>query len=130
MANIGDLIVGGVYPVVSGALGKGLELSTKAGELHAITIHNYNATARMVLLLDQTADPTSYSAQAVTPLWALPITGSGTGGPGYITADWTTVPLAFKNGLWVLLSTVLTTPFSATATGTADGFFSAQIDNA
>lgn len=127
MPSVGDIFVGGIAPVVSQKLEQDHQLATKTGSLTSLTVHNYNATARMILLLDQTADPTLYVAQAVLPIWFMPISGLSTT-PGFVDKDWTVAPLQFKNGLWIVLSTVLTTPFSCTTTATNDLAMSGSVN--
>lgn len=129
MPGIGDAIVGGIFPVVSAALEKVHQLAIGTGCVTSLTVHNYNATARTILLLDQTATPIAFSTTAVTPIWAMPVAGLSTT-PGFVDKDWTVAPLQFKNGLWIVLSTVLNNPFSCTTTGTADLFVSATINQA
>lgn len=128
MPNIGDLAVGGIRPIVSVALEAQHQMALGSGVLYNLTVLNYGAAANLVLLLDQTASPAGYSGTAVTPIWAYPIAASAAGGPGLLTVGgaFLTPPIAFRNGLWVMLSSGLTTPFSATS-GTASGYFSALV---
>lgn len=125
-AGIGDLYVGGLTPVVSTALEVSHQLASVGGSITALTIHNYSGSPAMVMLLDQTAAPTNGS---VTPIWAYPIAGTSANGPGALSPDWTFAPLGFVHGLYVVLSTVTTTPFTLTQT-TAVGFFSATVNTA
>lgn len=123
MPTFPELLIGGVAPIVSATLEVSHQLATKSGSISSLTAHNYNASARMVLLIDSATAPT---AGAVTPIWAFPIAALATT-PGTVDEKWNSGTLQFKNGLWVGLSTVLTTPFTLTLAGANDGFFSAVI---
>lgn len=128
MPNIGDLAVGGIRPVVSPALQAALQLAIGSGVVYNLVVLNYAAAASQVLLLDQTASPAGYSGTAVTPIWAFPIAASTAAGPGTLGGGaFLTPPIAFRNGLWVMLSTVITSPFTATAAGATAGYFSALV---
>lgn len=119
---VGDLLYTGVKPVVSTALEGSHRLAVGSGSIYTLTTHNYNATARTILLFDSATLPAN---GGVTPIWAFPIAALSTT-PGTVTVSWSDIPLGFVNGLWVCLSTVLTTPFTLTLAG-VDGFFSAQV---
>lgn len=127
MPGYGDLFVGGIKPIVSAALEVSHRLAVGTGSLTWMTVHNYNATARTVLLLD-TASVTQPANGAVTPIWAYPIAGSTATGPGAFGVDFTNPPIQFVNGLWVIMTTSLTTPFTLTAAGASDGYFSAGVN--
>ncbi len=127
MPSPGDLYVGGIKPVVSSALTSAFQLSAKGpGVLYDLTALNFNATARMVLLLDQVPSPANASGTSVSPIWFYPIAGLATT-PGPVGLGYFVPPIQFVNGLWVILSTVLTTPYTATTSTTADGAFSALV---
>lgn len=125
MPTFPELMIGGIAPVYSTALEAAHQLATKSGSIETLTVLNTNATARFVLLLDQLTSPAGQTTLAVTPIWAFPVNGLSTT-PGTLSVDWTVGTMQFKNGLWVVLSTVLTTPFSLTTAG-ADGYFSALV---
>ena len=67
MPSIGDLIVGGLYPLVSGAtdtplplLSTQLQVATKPGALYQFNVLNFDQTSGyLILLLDQVAAPIS-----------------------------------------------------------------------
>ncbi len=121
MASIGDLIIGGHTPIVSQTFEVSHQLAkTGPGQVYDLTAHNYNASVRMVLLLDQIAAPVN---GAVTPIFAWPIAGSTAGGPGTFSLAYLVPPLRFLNGLWVILSTVMTTPFTLTTAGATDAYY-------
>lgn len=125
-ASIGDLYVNGLTPIVSSALGTTTQVATVGGSITALSVLNFGTTALMVLVVDTTTVP---SPGAVAPIWAQPIAGTSSTGPGAMSADWSFAPLGFNKGLCVLLSTVTTTPFTYTA-ATAVGFFSATVNTA
>jgi len=121
--NVGDLFVGGVRPTLSGALLPAFQIEDECGALYDITILNFSASARLVMLLDQLASPIGAVGQAVNPLWVYPIAGSTAFGPGTLPVGYLIPPLQFLNGLWAVLSTNLTNPYSLTTTATNDGAF-------
>lgn len=123
MPDFPELLIGGVAPVVSTALEANHQLATKSGSISSLTVHNYAGSARLVLLIDSATTPAN---GAVTPIWAFPIAALATT-PGTVDRNWIAGTLQFKNGLWVGLSTVLTTPFTLTLAGATDGFFSAVV---
>ena len=124
MASVGDLYIGGLDAFASPSLENFRQVKV-AGPicLYSLTAHNYNATARMILLIDSATQPVN---GAVTPKWAWPIAASTAAGPGVVSAEWAIPPLKFINGMWVCLSTVLTTPFTLTFPVTNDGYFETQ----
>lgn len=119
MPGVGDALIGGIKPVVTTALTGAFNISAKGpGALTALTVMNFDTGGgRMVLLLDQVASPAAFSATAVTPIWFWFLAAASSTVPTAVAADWTVAPLQFVNGLWVVLSTVLTTPFSCTTAG-------------
>lgn len=127
MPNFGDIQVGGLPNGQSTALETAHQIAIGPGQLWSLTALNFSTSnAGMILLLDQTASPTGYSSTAVTPIYFAPIAvGSATNGPGMLAPAG--IPAVyFTNGLWVLLSSVVTTPFTATAMG-ANGAFIWQV---
>ena len=127
MPNVGDLLIGGSLPIASIALEGAHQLATKTGSISLITVLNYNATPRHVLFLDQLASPAAYSTQAVTPIWFYAVAGLASNLPGFFKIDFANAPIQFKNGLWVVMSSVNTTPFSCT-TVAADMAMSALVN--
>lgn len=127
MPNFGDIQVGGLPLGQSAKLETGHQIAIGPGQLWSLTALNFNTSnAGLILLLDQTADPTGYSSTTVAPIYANVIAvGSATNGPG-VLAPAGIPALYFTNGLWVLLSSVITTPFTATAMG-PNGAFCWQV---
>lgn len=134
MPGYGDIFVGGLPPTTSPALANGLQLAGKTGAITWLTVHNYNAAARMVLLLSalpaNNPNPIVYNGIAVSPIWAYPISGASGGIPGTLPVDWTNPPVQFTGQLWVVLSTVLTTPYTCTTSTSSpgDGYFAAGVN--
>jgi hypothetical protein len=128
VANIGDLFIGGHTPVVSTALEPSHRLlATGPGALYDLTVLNFNASARLVLVIDSNSltAPTTIDGVSNRLIWSFPVAGLSTT-PGPLAAAWEIPPMRFLNGLWVALSTTLTTPFTIVAAGN-DGFFSALV---
>ena len=130
--NFADIYVGGI-PITKSTSTQGLigyfQLSAKGpGQLWSLSVLNYDTSnAKTVMLLDQTASPASYSTTTVAPIFAAPIAvGSATTGPGYFSPGGLP-PIQFINGLWVVLSTVLTSPYSCTTDSGANGAYFAQV---
>ena len=130
MPNLGDLYIGGI-PVTSSPsplIGYFQLSATGPGAIYSLTVLNFDTSnAKMVMLLDQTANPSGYSTTAVQSIFSGPIAaGSSSTGPGYFSPG-QFPPMQFKNGLWVVLSTVLTTAFSCTTDSGANGQYFAQV---
>lgn len=128
MANIGDLYITGIKPVVSTALEANHRLSaTGPGVLYYLNAQNYNLSGRLVLLIDSSSATAPTTATGL--LWAGVLPAAQPAGNNPVTPKdmvWDVPPMQFINGLWVVLSTILTTPFTIAA-ATADGFFSAML---
>jgi hypothetical protein len=135
------MYIGGLPPDVSG-LTPAFQVKTANGQpstLYDLTVHNYNSSPRMLILLDQAATPINYNAQALGPcpvsgpnvngsvinsvMWAFPVAGLTNSIPGTLSLAYLIPPLRFRVGIWAVLSTVMTTPFTCTTTTTNDGFF-------
>ena len=129
MASVGDLLIGGLESSKTTALANAFQIKANGPvSLSTLTVHNYNASARMVLLLDLVLAPsvTVPQAGAYFPVYAFPIAASTTAGPGAFTFQWAPFPLKFVSGCWVVLSTTLTSPFVLTYSGTSDGYIQGQ----
>lgn len=128
MANIGDLYVGGLKPVVSTALEASHQLSaTGPGVLYYLNAQNYNLAGRILLLIDSSS--TTVPTTATGLIWATPLPPSSAAANQFVTRmdnNWNVPPMQFVNGLWAVLTTTLTTPFTVTAASN-DMFISALV---
>lgn len=118
MANIGDLLVGGLLPVTTQALANRLQHSAAPGALSEFTVLNFDTTTGyLILLLDQVATPANGAVIPIDQFFVGPATSTV---PGMLGVSYTPYPMGFKNGLWIVGSTTLTTPYTL-ATGTNSG---------
>lgn len=124
MPGVGDLLVGGINPIPSTQLENSHQLAIGTGSLNWLVALNFAGSARLILLIDSLAAPV---AGPVAPDWFEPIAALATT-PGVLARTWTTAPLQFEAGLWVVMSTTLTTPFTYVVAGATDGAFSAGIN--
>jgi hypothetical protein len=125
LANIGDLYISGIKPVVSTALEASHRLSaTGPGVLYYLNAQNYNATGRLLLLIDSAS--ASVPTTTAGLIWVGVMAGLSTVPVGPINHLVGVPPIQFVNGLWAVLTTSLTTPYTVTAAG-ADMFISALV---
>jgi len=124
VANIGDLYITGIKPVASAALEASHRLSAVGpGVLYDLNVQNYNATGRLLLLIDSSSASAPTTATGL--IYVLPLPGLSTL-PTRADQGWEVPPLQFVNGLWAVLTTSLTTPFTVSAAGN-DMFISALL---
>lgn len=124
--NIGDLYITGIKPVVSNQLEPNHQLSAKGpGVLYNLNVQNYNATGRLLLLIDSASVGAPTGIATGTLLYVLPLPGLSTL-PTRADQVWHIPPIAFVNGLWAVLTTSLTTPYTITAAGN-DMYISALV---
>jgi hypothetical protein len=96
--------------------------------LDNLTVFNFDtATGYMILIFDSTSVPNNASPVVPVPVyWAF--VGVATASvPTFVGIDWTQVALKCKNGITVVGSSILTTPFNLTAATNSKLAFLAQV---
>ena len=128
MAGVEDLVVGGLLGAASGALENRHQILTKGGAVYRIKVINFDTAGILCLLLDQTATP---SNGAVTPVDCFFIGAGSATIPTFVDYVYPAyAPMQMANGLWMVASTVLTTPFSLTQSASGKTFFAALAQSA
>lgn len=127
MPNWLDLQVGGIYPTASGALCNQLQVATGPGQLFYWSIGNASGSAAgLYLLIDYANGTTPPNNGTVSPLdWMY--VASTSSGTTTTSRSYAPVPLYFKNGLWIMASSNLTSPYTLTVQTTTVTCISAMM---
>lgn len=131
MPGYADLFVGGIKPGQSTALENSHRIAVGTGALTTLSVLNFDTTARLILLFDTASATQPTNGAGATPVYFFPIAAGTSNGPAQgLGFDWTIPPLQFTNGLWIVVSSTITTPFTLTAVTTNQCCFVWQINQA